>query len=218
VFIGHYAPALALRSASRAPLWALFVGVQLLDFGWDALVLAGIEHVRIVPGLTASNDLDLWDMPYTHSLAAAVLWSIGATLVARARLDTRSALVIGVSVLSHWFLDALVHVGDLTIAGDATPHVGLGLWNEPRLEIALEIGLVIAGGLFAARVRARGGVPPRPILALTGLLVLVAIVERLVPPPASVTQLVVSAFAAYVLFALAARRVDRVEARGRLSA
>jgi hypothetical protein len=31
---------------------------------WALLVLLGIEKVRIVPGMTASNPLDLYDMPY----------------------------------------------------------------------------------------------------------------------------------------------------------
>jgi hypothetical protein len=210
VFIGHYAPALALKpTAQRVPLWALFVAVQLLDFGWDLFVLVGIEHVRIVPGFTATNDLDLYDMPWTHSLAAALVWSAVAAAITWRVLDRRSAIVVGAAVSSHWVLDLLVHAGDLTIAGAATPHLGLGLWNRPMLEIGLELGLVVAAGAFAARSAKR----PRPMLALTALLAVVAVVERLVPPPASVTQLVLSAFAAYVLFALAAARVDRMQAR-----
>ncbi len=213
VFIGHYAPALALKPiARRVPLWVLFVAVQLLDFGWDAFVFVGIEHVRITPGFTASNDYELYDMPWTHSLVAALAWSIAAALVTR-RLapgnatDARvGALVVGVAVFSHWALDALVHASDLSIAGPGTPYVGLGLWNYPILQTSLEVGLVIAGGLLAARGH---GPAARPVLALTAVLVVVAIVERLVPPPASVMQLVISAFAAYVAFALAAWRVDR---------
>lgn len=205
MFIGHYAPALALKPAApRVPLWALFVAVQLLDFGWDALVFAGVEHVRITPGITASNALDLYDMPLTHSLLAALVWSAAVALVAWRALDARSALVLGVAVASHWLADLIVHRPDLTLAGASTPSVGLGLWNHPLPEIALEIGLVIAAGLFSARhAKAR-----RATLVLTAVLALVAVVERLMPPPGSVTQLVLSAFAAYVLFALAAWRVD----------
>ncbi|MGH7630259.1 MAG: hypothetical protein ACREOF_12950 [Gemmatimonadales bacterium] len=59
----------------RIPLWALFIAVQLLDVLWVPLVLLGIEKVRIAPGITASNPLDLYYMPYTHSLVAAILWS-----------------------------------------------------------------------------------------------------------------------------------------------
>jgi hypothetical protein len=52
--------------------------VQLLDAAWCFFVLLGIEKVRIVPGITATNPLDLYYMPYTHSLVGAALWSIAA--------------------------------------------------------------------------------------------------------------------------------------------
>ena len=76
MFIGHYGPSFALKAIRPAiPLWLLFVAVQLVDIGWALLVLLGVERVRIVPGITASNPLDLYYMPYTHSLAAVALWS-----------------------------------------------------------------------------------------------------------------------------------------------
>jgi hypothetical protein len=208
VFIGHYAPALALKpSAPRVPLWGLFVAVQLLDFGWDALVFAGVEHVRLTPGITASNPLDLYDMPWTHSLLAALLWSAAAAALAWRALDARSAAIVALAVFSHWALDLIVHRPDLSLAGASTPSFGLGLWNYPLPEIALEIGSVIAAGAWAARASKA----KRAVWVLTAVLASVAVVERLMPPPASVTQVAASAFVAYVLFALAARRVDRAE-------
>lgn len=84
MFVGHYGMSFAAkRIAPTIPLWVLFVAVQLLDVFWAPLVLLGIEKVRIVPGITASNPLDLYYMPYTHSLLAAGLWSAGALLVYR---------------------------------------------------------------------------------------------------------------------------------------
>ena len=81
MFIGHYGPAYAIKAIRPTiPLWLLFVAVQLVDVGWALLVLLGVEKVRIVPGITASNPLDLYYMPYTHSLAAAALWA-GAAIV-----------------------------------------------------------------------------------------------------------------------------------------
>jgi len=53
-------------------LWSLFIAVQLLDVGWSVLVFLGVEKVRIVPGITASNPFDLYYMPFTHSLFAAL--------------------------------------------------------------------------------------------------------------------------------------------------
>ena len=40
--------------------------VQLVDIAWSILVLLGIEKLRIVPGFTATNPLDLYYMPFTH--------------------------------------------------------------------------------------------------------------------------------------------------------
>ena len=72
MFVGHYSVSFAGRAADRTvPLWVLFVAVQLLDVFWGIFVLLGIERVRIVPGITATNPLDLYYMPYTHSLVAA---------------------------------------------------------------------------------------------------------------------------------------------------
>lgn len=84
MFVGHYGVSFAAKRVAPAiPLWALFIAVQLLDVFWAPLILLDIEKVRIVPGITASNPLDLYYMPYTHSLPAALLWSAGALLVYR---------------------------------------------------------------------------------------------------------------------------------------
>jgi hypothetical protein len=81
MFVGHYGPSFAAKALKRPiPLWVLFLAVQLLDVFWSIFVLLGIEKVRIVPGITATNPLDLYYMPYTHGLDAAVLWSWAAGL------------------------------------------------------------------------------------------------------------------------------------------
>jgi hypothetical protein len=56
MFVGHYGVSFAAkRAAPMIPLWPLFVAVQLLDVFWAPFVLLGVEKVRIVPGITASN-------------------------------------------------------------------------------------------------------------------------------------------------------------------
>ena len=76
MFVGHYGVSFAAKRVDRTvPLWVLFLAVQFLDILWAPCILLGIEKVRIVPGFTASNPLDLYYMPYTHSLVAALLWS-----------------------------------------------------------------------------------------------------------------------------------------------
>jgi hypothetical protein len=79
MFVGHYGPSFAAKGMRKSiPLWVLFIAVQLLDVFWSIFVLLGIEKVRITSGITATNPLDLYYMPYTHSLIGAMLWAIGA--------------------------------------------------------------------------------------------------------------------------------------------
>jgi hypothetical protein len=59
MFVGHYGPAYAANVAKRSiPLWVVFIAVQLVDVGRAIFVLLGVEKVRIVPGITATNPLD----------------------------------------------------------------------------------------------------------------------------------------------------------------
>ena len=151
MFVGHYSVAFAVKSdENKIPLWVLFVAVQLLDFLWALFVLLGIEKVRLVPGITATNALDLYYMPYTHSLVGAVVWSGLAALVYKSVLGAKApraaALVVALAVFSHWILDLIVHRPDLAIYDD-TLKVGLGLWNYRGLEFGLEIA-ILAGGYF----------------------------------------------------------------------
>src|SRR5262245_58339702 len=111
MFAGHYAVSFAMQRVDRnIPLWVLFIAVQVLDVFWAQFVLAGIEKARIVPGITVTNPLDLYYMPYTHSLVAAVAWSVTACGLYRlwrrsAPGSNRAAALVGVAVFSHWLLD-----------------------------------------------------------------------------------------------------------------
>ena len=85
MFIGHYGVSFAGKAAEkRLPLWLLFLAVQWLDVVWSALVMLNVEKIRIVPGFTESNDIDLYYMPYTHGLLGAL--AIAAAFGAAAAL------------------------------------------------------------------------------------------------------------------------------------
>ncbi|HEV7670507.1 MAG TPA: hypothetical protein VGS22_18465 [Thermoanaerobaculia bacterium] len=117
MFVGHYAVSFAAKRMDRTiPLWVLFLATQFLDILWAPCILLGIEKVRIAPGTTASNPLDLYYMPYTHGLVAAALWSCAAAtayqLIARPANRQTSAM-IGFAVFSHWILDFVDHRPDL---------------------------------------------------------------------------------------------------------
>src|SRR5215207_3169121 len=153
MFIGHYAVSFAVKAKQKSiPLWVLFIAVQFLDVFWGVFILTGIEKVRIVPGITATNPLDLYYMPYTHSLVGALVWSaVGFGLYWLFRNRNRTAaILVGVAVFSHWILDLIVHRPDLALYDD-TYKMGLGLWDFPAIAFALEIILLFGGMLLYLR-------------------------------------------------------------------
>ncbi|SEH13595.1 hypothetical protein SAMN05428974_0837 [Sphingopyxis sp. YR583] len=159
MFIGHFAPALIAAARPKAAgLGTLFVAAQLVDIGFAALLIPGVEAMRIVPGITAMNPMDLYHMPYTHSLLGALIWAkIFGALVWFATKRKQAAIGAALVVVSHWFIDLIVHIPDLTLYG-MPPKLGLGLWDHPLVAMPLEILLI--GGAFLyymARTKAPGG-------------------------------------------------------------
>ena len=209
MFVGHYGVSFAAkRVAPAVPLWVLFIAVQLLDVAWAPLVLLGIEKVRIVRGITASNPLDLYYMPYTHSLLAALLWSAAAFACCRLAASgssRTSPLVVAAAVFSHWALDFLVHRPDLPLY-DNTAKVGLGLWNLPVLALGLEIALLFGGMWLSFQTAVRRRLPT----AVFGL-VMVAVQAYVFfgPPPVSDKAAATTALAAYALFAAVIGLLER---------
>jgi hypothetical protein len=148
MFVGHYGASFAAKGARQSiPLWVLFMAVQLLDVFWSIFVLLGIEKVRITPGITATNPLDLYYMPYTHSLMGAMLWATGASIVYylwRRADGWTPATFVGAAVFSHWVLDVLVHRPDMPLY-DNSFKIGFGLWNYPAFAFVLELAVLFAG-------------------------------------------------------------------------
>jgi len=213
MFVGHYGPSFAVKAIQPAvPLWLVFIAVQLVDVAWAILIFLGIEKVRIVPGITASNPLDLYYMPYTHSLVAAVLWSAGAMVVCKPLRGVRNWLVaawIGAAVFSHWVLDWVVHRPDLPLYDDAM-KVGLGIWNYPVIALALEALLLFGGMIMYLRrtrpMNAIGRFGP-PIFGLLMLAIQAYIFFG--PPPPSPGALALTALVSYIVFAAVAEWLDR---------
>jgi len=166
MFIGHYSTAFIAATSPRAPrLGTLFVAAQLVDLALFSFVLLGVEHMRLVPGITATNPMDLYDMPWTHSLVGALAWSAGFALAIRLWRGSKAAALIGGAVVfSHWLIDLLVHRPDLTLAGGPPPF-GLGLWNHPAIEMPLELALAF-GALAFFVLRTQGARLPAAALAI----------------------------------------------------
>ena len=216
MFIGHYSVAFVSATTPKEPrLGTLFVAAQLIDIGFFAFLLIGVEHMRLVPHITAMNPMDLYDMPWTHSLVGALAWSAAfAVLIWLWRRDVMAALIGGAVVVSHWVIDLLVHRPDLTIAG-GPPPLGLGLWNHPAIEVPLEL-LFAFGGLafFLVRTRATKARAWLPIAALAAMMAVAQAVNWLTPQPSTVIDppppsLAILGLAAYVLLAALALWVAR---------
>ena len=212
MFVGHYGPSyLGKRLAPGVPLWVLFLAVQLLDVLWSIFVLLGIEKLRIVPGITDSNALDLYFMPYTHSLLGALVWSaLAGALWLLLRRSRREAVVVAAAVYSHWVLDLIVHRPDLPLFGEGR-KVGLGLWNHRWLALLAE-ALVLVGGLVAylRGPAARTRVNRYGAIALVLCFLAIQASRVAAPPvPSSDRAVALAARTAYLVFALVTVFLDR---------
>ncbi|OGB24431.1 MAG: hypothetical protein A3I66_10480 [Burkholderiales bacterium RIFCSPLOWO2_02_FULL_57_36] len=200
MLMGHYSSALvAKRIAPSLSLPLLFVSSQLIDFFWGILVLFGIEKLHVIPGFNPSNPLDLYFMPYTHSLPAAIIWSGGAAVLYYLFAKTpvhrvRNALLIGAVVGSHWILDFIVHLPDLPLWYDSF-KVGLGLWNFRYIALALEL-LLVWGAIIACRKIAGENHWRYVLMAI--VMSAVQISTLIMPPPLTGTSVVLQLLAAYM--------------------
>lgn len=217
MLIGHYAAAFAARRAAPAlPLPLCFAACQLVDLFWGVLVLLGIEKLRIVPGFTASNGLDLYFMPYTHGLPAALAWSVGAAVLTWYFFPARTgrarvAVVIGLVVASHWLLDLLVHVPDLPLWFDGE-KAGLGWWNYRVPALLLELAL-----LWGALLACLGVMAEKRIrcLLLAGAMSAIQVMSLVAQPDQPVTM-VMELLATHVALIGAAYWADRRASQRRM--
>lgn len=221
MFMGHFGVSLALKGVEKnASLGVLFLGVQFVDLVMTPLVLLGIERFEIVPNFTASTHMKLVYYPYTHSLLAAFLWAIAAYLLFRFALPSKTgnasrvALVVAISVASHWFLDLIVHTPDLPLWTDNSPKVGFGLWNNAPVTYGLEILLLLVGLVVymkSTESKTKAGRYSMPVFV--GVLVLLAIFFVFGPPPEEgIAALTISLFVLYLILSGIAFWLDRKRA------
>jgi hypothetical protein len=209
MFVGHYSPSFALKAAKpQVPLWVLFVAAQAVDVGWGSLMLLGVEKANFVPGFTKAFPLDLYYMPYTHSLVASGIWALACAALYflwRRRDGAAAAAIVGLAVLSHWFLDLPMHPGDLPLYDNAH-KVGFGLWNYPVIVVVLEVGLLAAAitlyGRSMPEFRSRAW-------KFGAVLALIQVGNTFGPPPPSALAIAGLALVSYLAFAYVAWRIER---------
>jgi hypothetical protein len=213
MFIGHYGLALAAKALVPAlPLSGLMMSTQLIDVAWALFILTGVEQMRLTSGMTATNHLDLYYIPYSHGLLTSLGWSVLAGLMTwtlAPGLGFNAAVVLGAVCWSHWWLDLLVHPRDLPLI--ANRHkVGFGLWNYKWLTLIIELALLLVGAaLYMATLSAGGGMWWF-VGGLTVVLAALHVFSLVGPPPVSVARFATEALSAYLIvgaLCLAAERM-----------
>ncbi len=186
MFLGHYGVAFgAKRLAPRASLGTLSFAAQFLDELWPVLLLAGVERVRIVPGLMRASPLDFAHDPWSHSLAMAVVWAVvlGGAYYAIRRYGAGAAIV-AVAVLSHWVLDLPMHRTDLPLWPGASPKLGLGAWNSIALTILLDGGVFVVGlAVYLRTTRPADAIGRWALWAMVAVLAAIYASNFFGPPP-----------------------------------
>jgi hypothetical protein len=123
MFIGHFALGFAAkRTAPYVSLALLFAAAQLADLLWPFLLLAGVERVEIVPGITAFTPLDFVSYPWSHSLLTLIVWSIvfGFVSMKMTRGGPLLFTTLAALVVSHWLLDVATHRPDMPVCGSTS--------------------------------------------------------------------------------------------------
>jgi len=188
MFIGHFGIAFgAKKAAPGTSLGTLFLAAQFADLLWPTLLLVGLERVRIQPGITRVVPLDFVSYPISHSLALAIVWGVVFGLAYWVlRRYAAGAYVVAACVVSHWFLDLLVHRPDLPLMPTGGVKVGLGLWSSLPATLALEFFLFALGVLLYARAtRAADRFGKYGLWGLAAFLALIYLGNVFGPPPPS---------------------------------
>ena len=201
MFIGHYAVAFAFKPVvPRLSLGMLFIAVQLTDLIFPICLLLGLEHLNIVPGITAVSPFEFVHYPITHSLLGTVGWAIGLALLHFVIWrDVKCFLAIGLGVLSHWVLDAVAHRPDLLLIPGGDVRVGLGLWHSLIGTVVVELGLLGVGmWLYLHKTHAVDRMGHYGFWGMCFILVLSWVVHLLGSPPSDTSHAAILLFGIWV--------------------
>jgi FtsH-binding integral membrane protein len=213
MFIGHFGLSFAAKKAApTVSLGTLFIATQFVDILWPFLLVFHVEKVAIVPGYTKANPLEFLYFPFTHSLLMGMVWgAVVGGIYWLFKRDIRGTIVIGLCVLSHWFLDLIVHTADLPLTPFGDYKVGLGLWNHVAIALIIELAIFLAGTyIYATFTRAKNKIGKWMLWTLVVLLVSVQLANTFGPAPSdSVMTLLVSFTSLMVIIIALAYWVDK---------
>jgi len=189
MFIGHFGAGFAGKKFSKSlSLGTYFMAAQWIDLIWPILLLLGIEKAEIKPGVSAVTPLDFTYYPFTHSLFGVIVWGVLFAIVYfLIRKKLKNALILGALVVSHWFLDLLVHIPDLPIFPGFSLKVGLGIWNSLPATIIVEVIIFAVGVyLYFKATKAKNKLGLYSLIGLIVFLIVMYISNLVGPPPPSI--------------------------------
>jgi hypothetical protein len=218
MLVGHLGVGLAAKAAEpKLNAGVLFAAAMLLDIVLWIFVMTGVEAATVPANYEAHHYL-YFTFPYSHSLLAAILWSIVAAIawatIARGETSGRffsfAGIVVALTVFSHWLLDALVHPPQLPLSPGG-PSVGFDLWDDQPLALIVELGTAAAGLLLYLL---RPGTSQRWIVAAVMLLAAaMTIWGALTPtPPPSISLMAYVSLVTIAVIVAAGAWADRTSA------
>jgi len=133
--MNHAITAIALKKKfDYVPLAGLLISVQLMELLWIAFNWLGIESISVESEVHTIADIHLTHMPYSHSIASAVLLAGVAYIGFR-----RAGLAIGLGILSHLVLDLTTHVPDIAVVWFGWDlELGTGIYGLPLVAFTVE--------------------------------------------------------------------------------
>lgn len=147
MIIGHYAVSLAGKYvAPKVSLGWLVLASLFIDLLWPSLLLLDLERVRIVPDAPNVVPLVFESYPISHSLLAVAGWAVlVAGLYFLLKRERFGSIIVGMLVLGHWGLDAIVHKPDLPLYPGSSTLIGLDGWSSLPIALAIEVPMFVLG-------------------------------------------------------------------------
>jgi hypothetical protein len=202
MFIGHFGAGFAAKAIDNKPsLGTLFLAAQFIDLLWPLFLVLGIEHVNVGTSSSPFETLNFTYYPFSHSLFSVIIWAIlfGAVYYL-IRKNIKSALILGLLVISHWVLDLIVHIPDLPLSPWSNYKVGFGVWNSVPATIIVECAFFAAGiFLYSRTTKALNKKGSIGLWSLIIFLIIMYFLSLSSTPPADEKVIGISGFSQWII-------------------
>jgi hypothetical protein len=120
-------------------------------------------------------------------------------------------IIMGVAVLSHWFLDLIVHTSDLPLLIDDSTKIGFGLWNSAIGTYLLEAALLLAGlGMYLKSTKGSAFASKNGMIIFVVLMLIMNVNNIFGPPLVNDTTIMsIAGLVMYFIFSGVAFWLDR---------